>query len=81
MDNLVVQCYSLFTKKMLANWEKFVNQDILGTCNDDRTYLYVVHMNGYELRPCTKWCVSQPNGSNVSQLQAAPKSDYRYLVG
>ena len=57
LDSNVLSAYSLFQKKMFDNWEKFVNDEIIRTCNDDRTYLYLIHMNGYELRPCTKWCV------------------------
>jgi hypothetical protein len=65
LDNLVLQCYSLFTKKMLANYNLLVNERVLNTFNDDRTYLYLIHLNGYTLKPCTKWCVSAPRGSKV----------------
>ena len=54
MDNYVMSCGSLFQKKMLNGHEKFVTKEILGTCNDDRTYLYLCHLNGYRLVPCTK---------------------------
>lgn len=65
---------------MLANWDKFVNDTVIRTYNDDRTYLYLCHMNGYKLKPCTKYCVSKPvNG--VQQLELMPHGDYRYSVG
>ena len=57
MDSLVLSSYSLFQKKMLANHERFLCDTVLNTFNDDRTYLYLTYMNGYRLKPCTKWCV------------------------
>ena len=79
LDSLVMSCYSLFQKRMLANWEKFVNQTVLNTCNDDRTYLYLCYMNGFKLRPCTKYCVGTSNGQVVS-LNVNPHEDYKYLA-
>ena len=46
---------SLFTKKMLWNWDKFVNDKVIETYNDDRTYLYVLYLNGYKPVTCTKY--------------------------
>ena len=57
VDSLVLSAYSLFQKKMLDNYDMFLNETVLNTFNDDRTYLYLIHMNGYLLKPCTKWCV------------------------
>ncbi len=53
----VVSAMSLFQKKMLKNWKKFVTQAILDTNNDDRTYLHLIWLNGYLNTPCTKWNV------------------------
>lgn len=66
---------------MLANYNLLVNERVLNTFNDDRTYLYLIHLNGYTLKPCTKWCVAAPTGSNVKMLEVTPKSDYKYKVG
>ena len=44
---------------MLNGYEKFVTKEILNTFNDDRTYLYLCHMNGYKLKPCTKYSVNK----------------------
>ena len=49
---------SLFVKKMLWNWDKFVNDRVIETHNDDRTYLYILYMNGYKPRTCTKYNIS-----------------------
>lgn len=48
---------SLFTKKMLWNWEKLVNKDVIETYNDDRTYLYILYLNGYLPKTCSKYDV------------------------
>lgn len=55
----VVSALSLFQKKMLKHWEKFVSQKILDTNNDDRTYLHILWLNGYLNKGCTKWPVQQ----------------------
>ena len=55
----VVSAMTLFQKKMLKNWEKFVKEDILDTNNDDRTYLHLLWLNGYLSKPCTKWSVQE----------------------
>ena len=77
VDSLVLSAYSLFQKKMLANHGKFINETVLRTCNDDRTYLYLMYMNGYKLRPCSKWCVA----GDVQKLDLMPSSGYRYDAG
>ena len=48
---------SLFTKKMLWNWEKIVCKNVIETYNDDRTYLYILYLNGYLPKTCTKYDV------------------------
>lgn len=80
LDNMVMSCYSLFQKRMLAHWETFVTDRVLNTFNDDRTYLYLCHMNGYKLKPCTKYCVGKSNGI-VQPLQLNPHQGYMYLIG
>ena len=51
----VVSATSLFQKKMFNHWQRFVTQTILDTNNDDRTYLYIIWLNGYLNKSCTKW--------------------------
>ena len=51
---VVVSALSLFQKKMLEHWEKFVTQGIINTNNDDRTYLHLIWLNGYLSKGCTK---------------------------
>lgn len=81
LDNLVVSCYSLFQKRMLNGHERLLTDVVLNTFNDDRTYLYLCHLNGYVLKPCTKWCYTTGDGRGVSRLPAAPRSDYQYKSG
>lgn len=78
LDNLVMSAYSLFTKRMLRGYDRFVDDEtVLNTFNDDRTYLYLCHMNGFRLKPCSKWCVY----GNVQQLDLMPPCGYHYEVG
>lgn len=81
MDNMVFTVYSLVQKKMLNGWEKFNVPLVLNTCNDDRTYLYLCHLNGYKLVPCTRYCYTQGDTHGISKLPIAPRSDYKYQVG
>ena len=46
-----INAASLFTKQMLWNWEKMFVPKVIETYNDDRTYLYILYLNGY--RPIT----------------------------
>lgn len=55
----VVSATSLFQKKMLRHWERFVTDVVLATNNDDRTYLHLLWLNGYLNKPCTQWTVQQ----------------------
>ena len=81
MDNYVMSCYSLFTKKMLNGYQKLLTKEVLGTYNDDRTYLYLCHLNGYMLVPCTKYCVGKNNPNNIVPLETMPHGDYKYDIG
>lgn len=54
-DAIVISPLSLFQKKMFKNWEKYVNETVIHTYNDDRTYLYILYLNGYLAKPATKY--------------------------
>lgn len=55
----VASAISLYTKRMLNSWDKYVDADIISTYNDDRTYLYMLWFNGYLNKPCTKYDVDE----------------------
>lgn len=62
---------SLFVKKMLWNWEKVLDNKVVETYNDDRTYLYILYLNGYIPRMCSKYdvgyivsCMANDNYNN-----------------
>ena len=55
----VVSATSLYTKRMLNNWEKYVNDEIIKTYNDDRTYAYMLWLNGFLNKSCTKYDVKE----------------------
>lgn len=55
----VVSAMSLFQKKMLNHWKKFVTQEIYNTNNDDRTYLTLMWLNGYLNKSCSKWSIQE----------------------
>lgn len=52
---------SVYTKHMLKNWELYVTDDIIKTYNDDRTYIYMLWLNGFLNKPCTKYSISELN--------------------
>ena len=81
MDNMVFTVYSLVQKKMLNGWEKLNVPLVLNTYNDDRTYLYLCHLNGYKLVPCTKYCYTQGDSHGIEKLPIVPRSGYQYKVG
>ena len=54
-DAIVISPLSLFQKKMFKNWEKYVDETVIHTYNDDRTYLYILYLNGYLAKPATKY--------------------------
>jgi hypothetical protein len=57
----VISPLTLFQKKMLKNWEKFVESNVLHTYNDDRTYLYILFLNGYVAKPASKYSEKELN--------------------
>lgn len=56
---------SLFQKKMLANMDKWVNEDVLATHNDDRTYIFALYLNGYRCRYCSKYSLAEKDKSRL----------------
>lgn len=55
----VASAISLYTKRMLKNWDRYVNDDIIKTYNDDRTYVYILWLNGFLNKPCSKYDVKE----------------------
>lgn len=55
----VASAISLYTKRMLINWDRYVNDDIIKTYNDDRTYVYILWLNGFLNKPCSKYDVKE----------------------
>lgn len=49
---------SLFTKRMLSNWERIVTDNVIKTHNDDRTYLYILYLNGYRPVQCSNYNIA-----------------------
>jgi hypothetical protein len=58
-DVYVASAVSLYTKRMLKNWDKYVDVDIIHTYNDDRTYLYMLWFNGFLNKPCTRYNIDE----------------------
>lgn len=54
-ETYVMAPTAIFSKKMVANWEAFVDDTVINTFNDDRTLLYIFWLNGYLTRPCTRY--------------------------
>lgn len=55
----VASAVSLYTKRMLKNWDKYVDSDIIGTYNDDRTYAYILWLSGFLNKPCSRYDVKE----------------------
>lgn len=60
-DALVISPLTLFQKKMLNNWEKYVDDTVVHTYNDDRTYMYILYLNGYIAKPASKYSEKELN--------------------
>jgi hypothetical protein len=52
---------SLFQKKMLKGYEKFINNTLIHTYNDDWCYSTLLWLNGYKFTPCSSYFMQ--NGS------------------
>ena len=52
---------SLFQKKMLNGYEKFIDDTLIHTYNDDWCYSTLLWINGYKFTPCSSY--SMQNGS------------------
>lgn len=83
MDNYLsckkINAGSTFTKKMLWNWERLFVDKIIETYNDDRTYLYILYLNGYTPRTCSKYDVRSlthelANNNNNNRLKSVSKT-------
>jgi hypothetical protein len=72
---------SIFQKKMLKNWEKIVDETIINTYNDDRTYLWLMYLNGYKNKPCRSWSVYEIQTLNKYNDVSSSHDSKLYLVG
>lgn len=77
----VVSAISLFQKKMLNNWEKFVSDTVIHTYNDDRTYLTLMWLNGYKNKGCSKWSIKELLEKFEIKDEFSMKSNHIHLVG
>jgi hypothetical protein len=77
----VVSAMSFFQKKMLNNWEKFVNDVVIHTYNDDRTYLTLMWLNGYLNKGCSKWSVQELLEKFGMKDNFSMKDNHIHLIG
>lgn len=81
-DALVISPMTLFQKKMLNNWDRYVNDKIVRTYNDDRTYMYVLFLNGYVAKPCSKYTEKELNANYDLHLDdSSMRSARMYPIG
>lgn len=78
-DTYIMAPTAMFSKKMVANWELFVDDTVLHTFNDDRTVLFIFWLNGYTSVPCTRY-TSKGLEKNFSINQSNPLCG-QYPVG
>lgn len=48
-------CGSVFSKRMLEGYETFVNRSIVETNDDDWAYTFIMLLNGFRFKPCSKY--------------------------
>lgn len=77
----VVSAISLFQKKMLNNWEKFVSDTVIHTYNDDRTYLTLMWLNGYTNKGCSKWSIKELLKKFEIKDEFSMKCNHIHLIG
>lgn len=53
----IVSACSLYTKRMLKNWEICLTDKIISTYSDDSTYALLLWLNGYYNKPSSKYNV------------------------
>ena len=68
-----------FQKNATCNWERLFVDKIIETYNDDRTYLYILYLNGYTPRTCSKYDVRSlthelANNNNNNRLKSVSKT-------
>ena len=76
-----VQAMSLFQKKMLNNWDKFVDDVVIHTYNDDRTYLTIMWLNGYTNKGCSKWSIKELLEKFEIKDEFSMKDNHIHLIG
>jgi len=77
---------SLFTKKMLWNWDRVLTDKVIETCNDDRTYLYILYLNGYiprlastyDIRDIFKYMLNEGADNKLSSVASTYKFGRHY---
>lgn len=52
-------CGSVFSKRMLKGYETFVNRSIVETNDDDWSYTFIILLNGFRFKPCTKYSLQE----------------------
>ena len=73
---------SLFTKRMLKNWDKIINDTIIETYNDDRLYIYILWLNGYLNKPCSNFDIDETRKKyNYNIIENAGTDYHLYLIG
>lgn len=76
-----IQAMSLFQKKMLNNWDKFVDDVVIHTYNDDRTYLTIMWLNGYTNKGCSKWSIKELLEKFEIKDEFSMKDNHIHLIG
>lgn len=81
-DANVISPMTLFQKKMLNNWDKYVDSTVIHTYNDDRTYLYILYLNGYVAKGPSKYTEKELNAGYDLHLDSTSMRNSRmYPIG
>lgn len=65
---------SIFSKKMLNGWDRFMNKTLIHSYNDDYCYSAILWLNGYMFEPCSSFFMQggaiDKNGTKLKKFNA-----------
>ena len=75
-DLNILGATSVYSKKMLNNWEKLMDDDLIKTYHDERTCGYILWLNGYKTKPCSEYDLNKSGllKNNIEKISPLHKT-------